>query len=73
MLVVRLEEDLAVREQLKTNLVPKRDNGRSRDDRTALDLELESLGPFLDVVGLVELVGGGDRQEAQDEFESGLY
>ena len=73
MLVVRLEEDLAVREQLKTNLVPKRDNGRSRDDRAALDLELESLGPFLDVVGLVELVDGGDGQEAQDEFESGLY
>ena len=73
MLVVRLEEDLAVREQLKTNLVPKRDNGRSRDDRTALNLELESLGSFLDVIGLVELVGGGDRQEAQDEFESGLY
>ena len=73
MLVVRLEEDLAVREQLKTNLVPKRDNGRSRDDRAALDLELESLGPFLDVVGLFELVDGGDGQEAQDEFESGLY
>ena len=73
MLVVRLEEDLAVREQLKTNIVPKRDYGRSRDDRAPLDLELESLGPFLNVVGLFELVDGGDGQEAQDELESGLY
>ena len=73
MLVVRLEKDLAVRKQLKTNLVPKCDNGRSCDDLATLDLELESPGPFLDVVGLIELVGGGEGQEAQDEFESGLY
>ena len=73
MLVIRFEEDLAVRQQLKTNLVPKRDNGCSRDDRAPLQLELESFRSFLDVVRLVELVGGSQGQKAQDELESGLY